>query len=181
MSSSLNLLKKATKRALEEEPITNQPKRFKQEESIYPIFDKADEESIESLKKNAQDYSYYAPDDWISTLNTEESTLLTDALNDGKDPYEVIMNHWVSAIKIGKKYYECSLSRNKIMSLAYSLNEYGFVRMSLANYYIECAITKTKTVSRQLHRLNEIVEEFESALKEKRHVCMCKETSCCCK
>ena len=178
MSSSLNLLKKATKRALEEEPIANQSKRSK---LIYPLFNKTDEASIESLKKSTHDYADYAPDDWLSTLNTEESDIITDALNDGKDPYEAVINHWVSAIRTGKIYYECSLSRNKVMSLAYSLNEYGFVRMSLAKHYIDCAITKTKTVSRQLHRLNEIVEEFESALNEKRHVCMCKETPCCCK
>ena len=181
MSSSLTLLKKATKRAFEEDPLTNQSKRSKPDGPVYPIFNKTDEESIESLKKTARTYSVYAPDDWLSNVNSEELDIITAELNDGNDPYESITNHWVSAIKTGKKYYECSLSRNKAMSLAYSLNEADLVTMNSAKHYIECADTKTKTVSRKLHRLNEIIEEFELALKEMREVCMCKETPCCCK
>lgn len=181
MSSSLSLLKKATKRALEEEPVISQPKRLKSDELIHPLFNKAEEDSIESLKKTVNTYTAYAPDDWLSSLNSEETTILTNVLNDGEDPYEALTNHWVSAIRTGKKYYECSLSRNKAMCLAYSLNEADLISMNSARHYIECADTKTKTVSRQLHRLNEIIEEFELALKEKREVCMCKESPCCCK
>jgi len=179
MPSSLSSLKQASKRsrALPEQETESEHPFYKY---ISPIYSPDEEEVLQTMRLEAETYSKYARSEWMVELLNEEKTISTSALESCTDPYEATIEHWQVAIDAGKLLKERVLLESHATSLAYSLTEYGLIRMSSAHHYIGGAMNPSQSYKQNIFRLKEIISEFESAIRERRQVCMCKEKPCCC-
>lgn len=177
--ASINALKKASKR-VRDEPVEVEAKHpfFKY---ITPLFSDEEKEMLRSLRVEAESYVKYASSEWIIHLYSEEETLTKSALEDGLDPYDASIEHWLAAIDLGKVLMERSILHNRAIDLALALEEHSFIQRETANHYITCAMNPFDSYKDNIVRLNEVISEFQSALNEKRSICLCKEMPCCCK
>jgi hypothetical protein len=179
MSSFVSSLKRARATAEAEtsaEPHSEHP-FFKY---ISPLYSPEEEAVLQRLRAEAESYGRYARAEWMIELLNQEKDISAKALEGCTDPYEATIEHWQVAIDAGKLLKERVQLHKHAMSLAYSLTEYGLMRMSSAHHYIGCAMNPSQSYRQNIFRLNEVINEFKLALAEARPVCMCKEKPCCC-
>jgi len=179
--ASLNALKKASKRSREPEAEAKVEPRHPFFKYVKPLFSEEEMAMIASLKAETERYAKYAPADWIVQVLKDEDAITMSALEDGLDPYDAGIEHWLAAIDVGKLLEERSELRSRATDLAHLLDEYGLTQMHSANHYISCAMDPQLSYKENVFRLKEVVSEFQSALNERRAVCLCKEVPCCCK
>lgn len=151
------------------------------EDEVYPMFDGAEKDALINLRRETWKYRPYLGIEKMYEIHEKETEVLTDALEEGANPYEAAVSYWRSNIDMGKNFMLRSLAINKVWIYALQLVSAGLMNHVQITHYIDLASDlKMNSVETSIRRLEDVTEEFIKALAEKRRPCMCKTAPCYC-
>jgi hypothetical protein len=151
------------------------------DDEAYPMFVGAEKEALINLRRETWKYRPYLGMEKMYEIHDKEATVVTQALEEGANPYDAAVNYWRSNIDMGKNFMLRSLAINKVWIYALQLVSAGLMNHAQITHYIDLASDlKMNSVETSIRRLEDVTEEFIKALAEKRVACMCKEVKCYC-
>jgi len=149
---------------------------------VYPIFTAAEQDELMRLRRLAWKFRPYLGIKRLQTIHEEEEQIGADAMESGDNPFQLVADHWLAAIDLGKLYQERNMAINKGWALGLTLINTGLTTGKQVKHYIDIASDPdAQGVERATERLEEVCYEFNEALRENRVPCMCREEVCCCK
>lgn len=164
-------------------PITMGTKRARETDcdEMYPMFVGDEREKLIALRRETWKYCRYLGMDKMYTIHEEETVIGNEALENDHCPFTMVVQHWLHAIELGKKFQAHSIALNKVSLYGLELVSQGLMSDVQVKHFIDLASDhKQNGIDTSIRRLEDITTEFVAALAEKRPACMCKEKKCYC-
>jgi hypothetical protein len=164
-------------------PATTGTKRARENdcEDMYPMFVGEEREKLIALRRETWKYCRYLGMDKMHTIHEEETVIGNEALENDHCPFTMVVQHWLHAIELGKKFQAHSMALNKVSLYGLELVTQGLMSDIQVKHFVDLASDhKHYGIDTSIRRLDDIMSEFIKALAEKRAACMCKEKKCYC-
>ena len=149
---------------------------------IYPIFTKEEQAELVKLRREAWNMRPFLGLKRLEAIHEDEVKVGNDAMETDNEPFEMVKDHWLYAIDLGKKLQEHSLIFYKTWMAATKLIDSGLeTHAQMAHFINLAAETDVQGVYMSMERLNEITRMCNEAFLNGTNICMCKMKNCCCR
>ena len=184
MSTTVNVLKRACQgvkrmhRYVDDDELNH---NF-EDARIYPIFTEEEQSELIALRRKAWSMYVVLGNNRFEAIHEEEVKIGNEAMETDMNPFEMVKDHWLNTIEMGKKLGEHFALLNMTWMAAYALIDTGLETYKQMRHIIDLASdTSIQGVDQSMERLRSIIHECNEARLKGTNVCMCKMKVCCCR